>query len=411
MLQDTIGQLRLLVRTNALAPLLEQFIAYLVSRGNAASALREYVFAVEHFGRWLRRRPLNQATVWQFMHRHLPVCRCRAPVIRNVRRNRIALNHLLEMSGAAAARFEFPRGFVGDLLRRYEERLVTVQGLAAETVHRRLTAARTMLTRLRVQRPCQLVAWTPERIECYVSSEARRYQPSTGHNIACATRSLLRFLLQEGLIRRDLSAAVPTFAHWRLAALPETLREEEVARLINMPDVQTSIGLRDRAMLLCMSELGLRASEVAGLELDGVNLTTNVLRLRRSKKRELTELPMTRKLAWALKAYLRHGRPTCTSREVFVLHHPPVGKPISPRTICGMVWSLGRRSGMQRRISAHVFRHSVASRMLSAGARLKQIADLLGHQSIDTTTIYAKVDLNALAQVALPWPGAKEVQP
>ena len=115
-----------------------------------------------------------------------------------------------------------------------------------------------------------------------MSSEARRYQPGTAHNIACATRSLLRFLMQEGLIRRDLSAAVPTFAHWRLAALPETLREEEGARLINMPNVQTPIGLRDRAMLLCMSELGLRASEVASLELDGVNLTTNVLRLRRS---------------------------------------------------------------------------------------------------------------------------------
>lgn len=411
MLENTIGQMQLRFRSNALTPLLERYIAYLASRGNAASALREYVPAVEHFGRWLKRRPLNQATVWQFMYRHLPVCRCRAPVIRNVRRNRIALNHLLKMSGAVAARLEFPRGFVGDLLRRYEERLVTVQGLAAGTVHRQLTAARTMLTRLRVRRPCQLMTWTPERIECYVSSEARRYQPATAHNIACATRSLLRFLLQEGLIRRDLSAAVPTFAHWRLAALPETLREEEVARLINMPDVRTPIGLRDRAMLLCMSELGLRASEVAGLELDGVNLTTNVLRLRRSKKRGCVEVPMTRKLAGALKAYLRHGRPTCTSREVFVLHQPPVGKPLSPRTICGMVWSLGRRSGLRRQISAHVFRHSVASRMLGAGARLKQIADLLGHQSIDTTTIYAKVDLNALAQVALPWPGAKEVQP
>ena len=411
MLPDTIHQLRLLIRTGALAPLLEQYLAYLVSRGNAVRTVREYVSVVEHFGRWLKRRPLNQATVWQFMHRHLPICGCRAPVIRNVRRNRIALNHLLKMSGAVVARFEFPPGFVGDLLRRYEERLVTVQGLAAETVHRQLTAARTMLMRLRVQRPCQLMTWTPERIECYVSSEARGYQPSTAHNIACATRSLLRFLLQEGLIRRDLSAAVPTFAHWRLAALPETLREEEVARLIDMPDVQTPIGQRDRAMLLCMSELGLRASEVAGLELDGVNLSTNTLRLRRSKTREFVELPMTRKLAGALKAYLRHGRPTCTSREVFVRHQPPLGKPLSPRTICGMVWSLGRRSGLQRRISAHVFRHSVASRMLSAGARLKQIADLLGHQSIDTTTIYAKVDLNALAEVALPWPGAQEVSP
>jgi site-specific recombinase XerD len=82
--------------------------------------------------------------------------------------------------------------------------------------------------------------------------------------------------LQEGLIRRDLSAAAPTFAHWRLASLPETLRDEEIALLIQMPDIQTPIGLRDRAMLLCMSESGLRALEVAGLEIDGVNFTTNV---------------------------------------------------------------------------------------------------------------------------------------
>ena len=82
-----------------------------------------------------------------------------------------------------------------------------------------------MLTRLRVQRASQLATWTPERIATYVSSEACRYQPASAHNIATATRSFLRFLLQEGLIRRDLSAAVPTFAHWRLASLPETLRD------------------------------------------------------------------------------------------------------------------------------------------------------------------------------------------
>jgi site-specific recombinase XerD len=117
------------------------------------------------------------------------------------------------------------------------------------------------------------MTWTPERIESYVSSEVRRYQPSTGHNIGCAIRSFLRFLMQEGLIRRDLSAAVPTFAHWRLASLPETLWEDQVAQLINLLDVQTPIGLRDRAILLCMSELGLRASEVAGLELASVNFT------------------------------------------------------------------------------------------------------------------------------------------
>jgi site-specific recombinase XerD len=202
-------------------------------------------------------------------------------VFRRANSNRAALNRLLEMTGAMAASPEFPPGFAGDLLRRYKERLVTVRGLAAGTVRKQLALTRIMLTNLQVQRAGQLVRWTPELIERYVSGEARRYQPSTGQNIACATRSFLRFILQEGLIRRDLSAAVPSFAHWRLGPLPKTLRKEELAQLIKAADVRTPMGLRNRAMFLCMTELGMRASDVAGLELNGVDLTARVLRLHR----------------------------------------------------------------------------------------------------------------------------------
>jgi site-specific recombinase XerD len=255
------------------------------------------------------------------------------------------------------------------------------------------------------------VRWTPELIEHYVSGEARRYRPSTGQNIACATRSFLRFLLQEGLIRSDLSAAVPSFAHWRLGPLPKTLREEELAQLTKAADVRTPMGLRNRAMLLCMTELGMRASDVAGLELNGVDIAARVLRLHRRKERRSATLPMTDKLAHAIDAYLRRGRPVCPSQSIFVLHRAPVGKPITPVGICYVVLGLAKRAGLRDRIGGtHILRHSVACRMLNAGATLKQVADLLGHRSINTTTIYAKVDLNALSQVPLPWPGAEEVQ-
>jgi site-specific recombinase XerD len=325
--------------------------------------------------------------------------------------SRAAINRLLEMSGIVRATLELPRGFVGDLLRRYEERLITVQGLAATTVHNRLVYMQTMLTDLRVRRAGQLLVWTPERIERYLCRKARRCPPATAHAITCATRSFLRFLLQEGLIHRDLSAAVPTCIHWRLASLPETLREEELARLINTADTRTALGLRDRAMLLCMSELGLRVSDVAGLELTGVDLAARVLRLRCHKKRESAVLPMTDRLAGALEAYLRRGRPISASQGVFIAHQAPVDKPLTREGIRDAVLRLAVRAGLQHRVGGtHVLRHSLASRMLGAGASLKQIADLLGHQSIDTTTIYAKVDLNALSAVALPWPGAKEVQ-
>ena len=145
--------------------------------------------------------------------------------------------------------------------------------------------------------------------------------------------------------------------------------------------------------------LGLRAGEVARLELSGVDFDCGVLHAHRSKRGGPATFPIPRKLSKALKAYLRNGRPTCTAPTVFVSHWPPgIGKPIRSVTISVMVKRWAARAGLRKDIgAAHVLRHSIASRMLSAGASLRQIADVLGHRSIDTTTIYAKVDLKALS--------------
>lgn len=184
----------------------------------------------------------------------------------------------------------------------------------------------------------------------------------------------------------------------------------EVRRLTEAPDASTPLGQRNRAILLCLSELGLRASDVAGLELNAIDFTTGVLRLCRCKEREGAVLPMTPRLAAALNAYLRRGRPTCTSSALFVFHRTPIGKSISPATIYDMVRIMATRVGLRDRVGGtHVFRRSLASRMINAGATLKQIADLLGHASLDTTSIYAKVDLRTLSRAALPWPGRREV--
>jgi integrase/recombinase XerD len=388
---------------------LERYAAYLIGRGYTRRTARGYLNVAEHFWRWLGRRPMSRGMAQRFIRCHLPACRCPSPAVRHLKTIKIGINRLLEHRGLSPPTLELPGGFVGDLLRRYEERLITVRGLAATTAHKRLVYMRTMLTDLRVRRAGQLLAWTPERIEHYLCGKALHRPPGTAQDIACAARSFLRFLLQERLIHRDLSAAVPTFAHWRLAPLPETLREEELARLIRAADVRTPMGLRNRAMVLCMTELGMRASDVAYLELDGIDLTARVLQLRRCKGRRSTALPMTDKLADTLDAYLRRGRPVCPSQSVFVRHYAPVGKPITPNGICYMVQGLAKRAGLRDRVNgSHILRHSTASRMVNAGATLKQVADLLAHQSIDTTMIYAKVDLNALSQVALPWPRTKE---
>jgi site-specific recombinase XerD len=172
------------------------------------------------------------------------------------------------------------------------------------------------------------------------------------------------------------------------------------------------LGRRDYAMVLCIAELGLRASDVAKLEIGGIDFAGGVLWLQQRKEREAAVLPMTRRLCSALKIYLRRGRPPCASPAVFVRHYAPLGKPITPVGVCDVTLRLANRAGLQNRVGGtHVLRRSLASRMLNAGATLKQITDFLGHKSIDTTSLYAKVDLATLSRVAMPWPERKGVRP
>jgi integrase/recombinase XerD len=302
------------------------------------------------------------------------------------------------------------QGGMGNVLRRYQAHLGKARGLAPGTVWRHLTYSRAILDHFCVRRESHLRNWTPEMIERYVA-EVGRGAPSRGRNVGWCARSFLRFLLQEGLIQRNLAAAVPTVARWRLASLPTALRQDEVNGLLRAADLQTPFGRRDYAIVLCISELGLRASDVANLEIDGIDFDSQVLRLRQHKEREAAVYPMTRRLCAALKTYIRHDRPVCNSTAVFIQHCAPLGTALTPLEIFHAVLRLACRAGLRHRIDGtHVLRRSLASRMLAAGATLKQIADFLGHSSIDTTTLYAKVDLKTLSRVALPWPVRKEVR-
>jgi site-specific recombinase XerD len=267
-----------------------------------------------------------------------------------------------------------------------------------------------MLNLLGIRRASQFMNWTPELIEQYGSGVGRFASSKNRHAGWCA-RSFLRFLLQEGLVRRDLTAAVPTVARWRLASLPTTLRKEEIKKLIDAADLRTPLGRRDYVIITCLSELGLRGSDVANLTIDGIDFAARVMQIRQRKEREAASFPMTPRLCSALKAYLGSSRPDCKSAAVFVRHHAPVGKPLTSVGIGQVVLRLASQAGLRHRVQgAHVLRRSFASRLLNAGATLKQIADFLGHTSIDTTSLYAKVDLATLSRVALPWPERKAVR-
>jgi len=417
------SRVRRRIRDNPLGPTLERFVDHLVARGHVPDVTHSYVFIAEHFGRWLGRRPVSPDAVESFITRHLPRCRCKTPAARGLKRVRPALARLLAMMGLQARTPESRSG-IDVLMRRYVEHMTRVRGLTDSTITIRVRDARVMMAKLRIRRVRQLARLTVDQVTRFVTREGGRFSPATARVLAASTRSFLRFLLLYELIQRDLSIVVPRFANWRLASLPAIVSAEELERLVETVDTSTPIGLRNRAILLSLVDLGLRGSDVADLQLDGVDLAGRVLRLRRRKQRESVCVPMTRRLAAAIGEYMRRGRPpgpqdfpdtpdtSGSSAALFVQHKAPRGAALNASGIHCVVIRQAKLAGLADRVGgSHIIRHSVASRMINAGATLKQIADLLGHRSVDTTAIYAKIDLASLTQVALPWPTSPEVMP
>lgn len=403
------ARVRARIRQNPCGRVLEPFVEYLNARGYSRNTVHLYLFAAEHFGKWLGRRKITRAAVTAFVQFHLPKCRCKTPAQQKSATVCAALNRLLDMAGADSV-VSRKLSASASILRRYSEHLTQVQGLAPVTVHYRQRYAREMLTHFGIKNVRQLKRLTVGQVRQFVTNQGLRCQPNSGQVMASSLRSFLRFLLLQEWIARDLAAAVPSFANWRLATLPTTVSNQQLRKLVRVIDPSSPNSRRDLAIMLSLVELGLRASDVAGLQLDGLGVTERVVRLRRPKQRELTDVVVSPRLATAIDEYVQRERPACTTSALFVSLRAPRGQAMTPMGIRGVIRRCAEAAGLTDHVSgSNVIRHSVASRWIQAGATLKQIADLLGHRSINTTSIYAKVDLRALKRVALPWPGDCEV--
>jgi integrase len=208
------------------------------------------------------------------------------------------------------------------------------------------------------------------------------------------------------LCEAPLEEAIPTVACWKQASLPRGLREEQLERLFASLGRSSLCGLRDRAIVVCLATLGLRPGEVAQLCLEDIDWRSGTLHLRTRKTRRGSVLPLPLQAGLAIVEYLQEERPHSPAREVFLRHSSiRKGEAISAGIVTGAVVRALKRAGIDSPIAgAYVLRHTVATRMVQQGTRLKEIADFLGHRTLDTTTLYAKVDLAALRNVALPCP-------
>jgi site-specific recombinase XerD len=224
-------------------------------------------------------------------------------------------------------------------------------------------------------------------------------------NLCSLTRSFLRYLRWEGLIDLDLDRAVPTVPHWRLQSIPRHLPWDQVRALIDSVDTSTPWGLRDKAILLCAATLGLRNQEVRTLRLSDIRWQAGEIRLHETKSRREIALPLLPEVGAAVAEYVQHGRGCLSLPQVFLTHRAPRGAITSSSGVAYIVRKHLERAGIPAPgYGAHVLRHSLATRMVNQGVPIKEIADLLGHASIDTTAIYTKVDTEGLGAVALPFP-------
>jgi integrase/recombinase XerD len=286
------------------------------------------------------------------------------------------------------------------LLERYRGYLVGERGLAPGTVRYYLDEARGFLA----GRERGLGELSAAEVSGFVAAECRRRGTGSAKILVTALRSVLRFLVLEGLVMPGLQDAVPAVAGWRGGGLPKALPDGQVAALLAACDRGTATGRRDFAVLVLLSRLGLRACEAAALELDDIDWRDGTVTIRGKGRRD-ERLPLPPDAGEALAGYLRDGRPAGSpGRRVFLASRTPGGG-LSADAVKAVVRYACRRAGIAE-AGAHRLRHSAATGMLRAGAPLAEIGQVLRHRSVSTTAIYAKVDHAALGQLAMPWPGS-----
>jgi integrase/recombinase XerD len=404
------------LQANPLGPVLDQFADYLIGRGHRADHVHPLLRAAEHYGYWLGTRyatvsrdHVTQPSARQFLYEHLPLCSCGARFPRSLIPSRSAINHLLRLLAQQdPSRLRPPPTRHDALLAQFDSYLQQTCGLSGHTRIYRLRNARQFLERHFGNTPLDPDRLKPADLQDYFRRHAGHLRPGSVAVLASSLRSFFRFLALSHGFDASLAGAVPAAPQWPLDRLPKALPDPDLQAVLAHFDTQTATGRRDLAMIRCMSDLGLRVSEVVALTLDDLDWRRGVVTIRGGKGARGRTLPLPIPLGEAITAYLLRGRPSSADRHLFLRHRVPVGTAVTHMLIRDVFrQAYAAATGRTESVGTHILRHTAAARMRSAGHSLKGIADVLGHQSMDTTTIYVKLDVEALRAVALPWPGGE----
>lgn len=393
------------LRAGGLGGEMDRVASYLWEKGYKRDSAKIYLSRLgrfsDHLSRAARNIPISQSVIDAFLDAY-PT---KAP--------RVSTQVVIEL-----ARRVIPERFViscpepdahQTLLDAYTDYLRQVRGIAPKTCEGLLLAARRILGWHDAHWPRHsLASLNGEQVLALVAHLLRlSVNNQTRASITSSLRMFLRYLQWSDLNNQDLARFVPRTPCYRLAHLPPRLAWPDVRRAIDAVDVTTPVGVRNRAILLLAATTGLRNKELRSLELHDIRWRSAEVIVRQTKSKRDRVVPLLQEAGEALAQYVLHARPKSDSQRVFLQHLPPV-RPIEGSAIISRI----ARTALERIgialpsvVGVHLIRHSLATQLVGQRRPINEIADLLGHRSIDTTAIYVKVALPQLADVALPFPG------
>ena len=389
------------------------FATALMAKGYRHRTIVRYVFSADRLARWLRRRGqvVEDLDDSMFATYLLELGRRRRGGVTNGRLpTTIAGAHgflvFLGQCGFSRSPICAPATEAERWVALYDHHLEHAAGLSTGTRACYCRFARLLIAQCFGDMPLDWTTLTAESLTEFVRQAAADLKPSSCRSPVTAVRSFIRFLVARGAVRSGLDGAVPTVRQWKHASLPKALTAEEVQRVLSLCGSETDVAVRDYAVLMLLARLGLRSGEVAALELEHLRWSEGELVVVPGKSGRERLLPLSDEVGRALVAYLR-CRPQSNDRRIFRCALPP-HRPLTPNSVGSIASRYLRRADLPAgHRNAHVLRHTVATQLVRQEVPFKQVADILGHARLETTAIYAKLDLETLAKLALPFPGGE----
>jgi integrase/recombinase XerD len=383
------------------------FAAQLSRQGYAPDTIRAKRDLLADLSRWLERRKLCLTALDERRMGQFQANRCRRGKMRrgDPATAEQLLQYLREHGHIAPAAQAVDVRAAALVARDFEAFLRSERGLSTATVVSYLTVVRRFLHEQFGRKALRMEQLRARDLHRFVVREIERVSRTHGKIVITAMRSFLRFSLLRGALQTDLARTLPGVATWRLSHLPRSLLPEQVERLLACCDRGSPSGKRDYAILLLLARLGLRGGEVVNMVLEDLDWERGELVVR-GKGPRLERLPLPADVGAAVARYLHEVRPPCATRRVFVRMMAPY-QDLERSAVCCVVRRALARAGLDpAHKGAHLLRHSLATNLLRRGASLSEIGQLLRHRQPTTTQIYAKVDIEALRGIALPWPGS-----